>query len=222
MTNSTSASDDLDNKQVPTQVSQGGEPESYHALLKAAITQFAQKGFDGTRIETVAKEAHFNKSLVYRHFGDKEGLFKAALRHKLDERIRMLPESPLILADVMYNYFTETIRDREYIRLIVGEALHRDADAVVDEDWRHEYYRKHVATVQEAQRQGKLPDSIEPAFLMLLITSMVVFPAAFPQIARMLTGYNPDSPEFQERWKEATMGLEAAMRLAITANQDQS
>ncbi|MEO2032761.1 MAG: helix-turn-helix domain-containing protein [Planctomycetaceae bacterium] len=202
----------------PADVAGTDAPASYHALLKAAITHFAQKGFDGTRIEAVAREANYHKSLVYRHFGDKEGLFKAALRQKLDERIRMLPDSPLVLADVMYSYFTETLRDREYIRMIIGEAMCHDADAVIDEDWRYEYYRKHTELVKHAQKQGNLPDSIEPDFLMLMITSIILFPAALPQVAKMLTGYSPESQEFQQRWRSAVKSLEDALRLSITTD----
>ena len=202
----------------PTDAAGTDAPASYHALLKAAITHFARKGFDGTRIEAVAREANYHKSLVYRHFGDKEGLFKAALRRKLDERIRMLPDSPLVLADVMYSYFSETLKDRDYIRMIIGEALCHDANAVIDEDWRYEYYRKHTELVEQAQEQGNLPDSIEPDFLMLMITSIILFPAVLPQVAKMLTGYSPDSQEFQQRWRNAVKSLEDALRMSITTD----
>jgi AcrR family transcriptional regulator len=196
----------------------GDEPASYHAILRAAITQFAQKGFEGTRIETVAREAKFNKALVYRHFTDKEGLFKAALRHKLDERIQMLPSSPLDLSSVMFNYFTETLKDREYVRLIMGEAMMGEA-GVIDNSWRHDYYQKHVGLVKEAQANRQMPDSIAPDFLMLMFTSMILFPAVLPQVSRMLTGYSPESEEFQKRWKIAVEGLERALRQSIGNNQ---
>lgn len=219
-----SASPDESSRNTPETSEEGGAdaPASYHALLRAAIAQFAQKGFDGTRIEAVARQANFHKSLVYRHFGDKEGLFRAALRYKLDERIRMLPVAPLALADVMYSYFSETLRDRDYIRMIIGEALYHDADGVIDEDWRYEYYRRHTELVENAQQQGHLPDSIEPDFLMLMITSIILFPAALPQVARMLTGLSPDSPEFQERWQTAVKKLEAALRLSINTETPKS
>jgi len=188
------------------------EPASYHAILKAAITQFAQKGFEGTRIETVAREAKFNKALVYRHFGDKEGLFKAALRQKLDERMKLLPPSPLAIVDVMFSYLSETLKDREYIRMIMGEAMYDDGNGVIDEDWRHEYYQRHTELVEEVQKNGNLPDSIAPEFLTLIFTSITLFPAILPQVARMYTGYSPDSVEFQQRWKTAIKGFERALR----------
>ena len=216
MTDAAASADENSDKRSPN--GGGDVPASYHAILKAAITQFAQKGFEGTRIETVAREAKFNKALVYRHFSDKEGLFKAALRYKLDERIRMLPVSPLVLTDVMFNYFTETLKDREYIRMIMGEAMMGEA-GVINDSWRHQYYQKHVGLVEEAQANGQLPDSIAPDFLMLMFTSMILFPAVLPQVSRMLTGYSPESEEFQKRWKIAVEGLERALRLSISSNQ---
>ena len=198
----------------------GDVPASYHAILQAAITQFAQKGFEGTRIETVAREANFNKALVYRHFSDKQGLFKAALRHKLDERIRMLPASPigLDLTSVMFKYFMETLKDDTYIRMIMSEAMMGEA-GVIDDSWRSDYYQKHVGLFRDAQANGELPDYIAPDFLLLQITSIILIPLVFPQISKMVTGYAPESEEFQKRWKIAAEGLEGVLRQSIGNSQ---
>lgn len=47
------------------------------AILKAAEEVFAREGFDGARIDTIAAEAGYNKSLIFHYFGDKEGLYQA-------------------------------------------------------------------------------------------------------------------------------------------------
>lgn len=54
-------------------------PPSRQALLEAAIDALAIEGPDGVSIEGVARRAGYNKSLVYRHFGGREGLYTAAL-----------------------------------------------------------------------------------------------------------------------------------------------
>lgn len=198
------------------------EPASYHAIIEAAITQFAQKGFDGTRIETVAREAKYNKALVYRHFGTKEGLFRAALKHKLDERLKLITQPGDALSDVLSHWFMETRDDPDYVRLIVGEALFRDAAGVVDDDWRHEYYKKHVALTELAQEQGELPKSIEPGFLVVIFAAIFFFPVVLPQIARMISGYSPDSPEFQKHLRKALVVLENILRESVTADEEKS
>ena len=49
------------------------------AILKAAATAFAHKGFSGTSMEDVAAEAGITKLIVYRHFESKEELYEAVL-----------------------------------------------------------------------------------------------------------------------------------------------
>jgi TetR/AcrR family transcriptional regulator len=50
------------------------------AILNAAEAVFAAHGFDGARIDAIAAEAGYNKSLIFHYFGDKLGLYAAVLR----------------------------------------------------------------------------------------------------------------------------------------------
>lgn len=53
------------------------------AILVAARRQFAQAGYQGTTIRSVAAEAGIDPSLVMRYYGHKEGLFAAAAEFDL-------------------------------------------------------------------------------------------------------------------------------------------
>lgn len=48
-------------------------------ILESAEQEFLSKGYDGTSIDAIVKEAGGSKSTVYFHFRDKSGLFAAAL-----------------------------------------------------------------------------------------------------------------------------------------------
>src|SRR5690242_447249 len=48
-------------------------------IVKAAIQEFALKGYDGARIDQVARRSGANKTLLYYHIGNKDRLFTAAL-----------------------------------------------------------------------------------------------------------------------------------------------
>jgi AcrR family transcriptional regulator len=61
------------------------------AILDAARTHFAARGFDGANLRAIGAEASIDPSMVVRYFGSKEGLFAAAVDVDL-----LLPE----LADV--------------------------------------------------------------------------------------------------------------------------
>jgi AcrR family transcriptional regulator len=45
------------------------------ALLAAAEDIFARDGFEGARVDEIARSAGYNKSLIFQYFGDKEGLY---------------------------------------------------------------------------------------------------------------------------------------------------
>jgi TetR/AcrR family transcriptional regulator len=54
--------------------------QTREAILTAAEIVFAEHGFDGARIDTIADVSGFNKTLIFRYFGDKLGLYAAVLR----------------------------------------------------------------------------------------------------------------------------------------------
>src|SRR6266852_5479950 len=59
------------------------------AMLNAAEAVFAQHGFDGARIDAIAAEAGYNKSLLFQYFGDKLGLY-AEVNKRIDRDINEL------------------------------------------------------------------------------------------------------------------------------------
>ena len=61
-------------------------------ILAAALQEFAAKGIDGARVDTIAARAGVNKQLLYYYFDSKDGLFRAVLRERLAERA---PEAAL-------------------------------------------------------------------------------------------------------------------------------
>jgi AcrR family transcriptional regulator len=48
-------------------------------LLASARAQFVERGFDAVSIDAIARTAGVSKETIYRHFADKEALFRAAL-----------------------------------------------------------------------------------------------------------------------------------------------
>jgi TetR/AcrR family transcriptional regulator len=59
------------------------------AILNAAEAVFAEHGFDGARIDAIAAEAGYNKSLIGQYFGDKLGLYAEVLK-RVDREITEL------------------------------------------------------------------------------------------------------------------------------------
>jgi len=57
-----------------------GKPEeSRAAILKAALSEFADHGIDGARMDAIAKRARVNKALLYYYFKSKDALYEAVI-----------------------------------------------------------------------------------------------------------------------------------------------
>ncbi|RKP50193.1 TetR/AcrR family transcriptional regulator [Pararobbsia silviterrae] len=52
-------------------------------IFKTAIREFADKGFSGARVETIATRAKVNIRMIYHYFGGKEALYIEVLEHVL-------------------------------------------------------------------------------------------------------------------------------------------
>lgn len=55
-------------------------------LIQAAVTLFAQHGFDAVSTGAIAKAAGLTQSMVHYHFGTKDKLWKAAIEHIMHVR----------------------------------------------------------------------------------------------------------------------------------------
>ena len=56
-----------------------GNPDTREAILGAARTAFADKGYDGASIRTIATGAGVDPALVHHYVGTKDKLFLAAM-----------------------------------------------------------------------------------------------------------------------------------------------
>ncbi|MCP2341867.1 TetR/AcrR family transcriptional regulator [Actinomadura rupiterrae] len=54
--------------------------DSRTALLDAAAEEFARHGFKGARVQEVVRRAGVNERMIYHHFGNKEGLYRAVVQ----------------------------------------------------------------------------------------------------------------------------------------------
>ena len=72
---------DLPSKRGRTHDAEGAR----EAILKAAEKTFAEHGFDGARIDVIAKESGYNKSLIFQYYGDKLALYGAVIRRADDQ-----------------------------------------------------------------------------------------------------------------------------------------
>lgn len=77
-------------------------------LLRAARSVFAESGYRGATIAEIVRRANVTSPVLYHHFGDKAGLFRAAL---------------LEVADLLRTEWDRALRDKQTLRERVDAML---------------------------------------------------------------------------------------------------
>lgn len=110
------------------------------ALLAAAITEFADKGFAGARVNEIANRAGVNKQLLYHHFGNKDDLYRVTLEtvysqmRDKEKQLQLKDLSPLEAMRTLIAYsFDYLVEHPEFIRLVNDENAQGAPHAVQSE-----------------------------------------------------------------------------------------
>ncbi|HXE41430.1 MAG TPA: TetR/AcrR family transcriptional regulator, partial [Candidatus Baltobacteraceae bacterium] len=181
-------------------------------ILAAALKEFAAKGFHGTRVDVIARRAAINKRMLYHYFGDKEDLFKAVLRHKIAERRAWSANLSNDPAERLPFWFTMLCNDVDWVRLLEWEALQNNSDKVMDEEERHAATADWLKRLRERQKNGELSDEFDARHIALAMQSLTMFPVAFPQLTRLITGKSIFDPKFQKERAEFLKKFAEAFR----------
>jgi TetR/AcrR family transcriptional regulator len=179
-------------------------------ILAAALKEFAAKGFAGARVDVIARRASINKRMLYHYFGDKEELFKAVLRRKLSQRQTWAEALSGEPEETLPFWFEAACKDPDWIRLFEWEALQGDWQNVIDEEERLASVARGLERIRQRQARGQIDASLDPRHVMLTIRSLTMFPVAFPQLTRLITGRSIFDPKFQKERSEFLKKFAAA------------
>jgi AcrR family transcriptional regulator len=183
-------------------------------ILDAALREFALRGFAGARVDAIASRAGVNKRMLYHYFEDKEGLFRAVLRHKIAERMTRVEAQAAdshLGSDVPL-WFKQNCLDADWVRLLAWESLQTVKGRVLDEVDRRKLSRRAVLLVKRKQELGQLRRDVSPEFLHLAKVSLSMFPMALPQLVRLITGRSPHDTKFQRDYAKFLETIPGAFR----------
>jgi TetR/AcrR family transcriptional regulator len=180
------------------------DPEATKSrLLAAALQEFAEKGIAGARVDVIAERAKTNKRMLYYYFGSKEGIYREILRQRLLSTTETLRNTDVADPGRLAVRHDRLLDSPQYVRLLMWEALEPDAAAPLeDEPSRQALYRSWVDTIEVEQRAGRLPADLDAAQMLLSEMALIMFPVAFPQLTRLITGSGPEDAEYAKRRRE--------------------
>lgn len=151
-------------------------------ILKGAMQEFSERGFDGARIDKIALRAGVNKNLLYHHYVNKDGLFSALLEH-MYEKIRArqrdleLREKDPIDAIRRLVVFTGKIwvQFPEFLRLLQSENLTGGRHVAVSPKV-PSLYEPLLATLQDVlergSQSGQFRSDVDPVDLYISISAL--------------------------------------------------
>lgn len=184
-------------------------------ILTAALGEFAAKGFAGARVDKIAARSRSNKRMIYHYFNDKAGLFRAVLRQKISERTsRVYSLAPDNLAARLSLWFEQNCQDQDWMRLLTWDSLQTTGD-LMDVRERRRQVKRAVNLTRREQKAGALDQAYEPAYLVLAVTALAMFPHALPQLSRLITGRSPQDAQFQATYKKVLKRIALAFAPAL-------
>lgn len=170
-------------------------------ILAAAAGEFAAHGHAGARVDAIARRAGSNKRMLYHYFNDKEGLYRAVLRTKITERRTQFEAAPVDPVENLPFRFELMCRDLEWIRLLGWEALENKGGRVQEEQFRRKGLQRALERLRGHQAAGKLTSAHDRRHLLLAKLALTMFPIAFPQLTRLVTGTAARDPKFQRAYR---------------------
>lgn len=184
-------------------------------ILQCALEAFAASGFDGASVRDIAAQAGVQHGLIRHHFGDKDGLWRAAVDYlfeRLHEETGNTPDEahlpPVEQAKArVRRYVRYCARHPEHARIMMQESVtdSERLDWAVDEHIRpdHEARWAHLKRFVEA---GVYPD-VPLASLTYMLVAMAQMPFVLaPEVARIY-GADPRDEAFVEAHADAVVRL---------------
>lgn len=158
------------------------------AILQAALDEFSSVGYDGARVDRIAAEAGLSKPLLYDYFGDKDELYKAALREAYvqiragEEKLALEALSPEDAVAALVMFTMTHFRTRPWFITMLNTENLRKGSSVGKIGDRREIQSKLLVKLEEVLKRG-WKDGVflrkaEPVDVYLMIASLCYFPVS--------------------------------------------
>lgn len=196
------------------------------ALMDAATELFAERGFDGTRVDQIAQTAGVNKAMISYHFGGKKRLYNEILAVTLNSahvRFHEIRHSSAPADDRLRDFIfafadlaaTQPALPVMVIREVLSGGLH------IDEDLLPRFldlFKLVQEIIEQGVREGTFTNVNSYVTHLSLLGSLVFF-FATKQVRELLAG--APLPSSVPEVREFVRDLERMMRRGLAAQNAQ-
>jgi TetR/AcrR family transcriptional regulator len=201
--------------------SRGRPEESRAAILRAAVSEFAQEGVAGARTDAIARAAKVNKALLYYYFKDKEALYGAVLDQVFGGLIASvgevlscdLPPREKILA-YAGAHFDYVASHPMYPRIVQGEMMGAGRGRTnhlerIAKKYFQPLFRRLAEVLKTGQASGEFRP-VDPLHFVPSMIAVIVFYFTSAPVMRVMTGKDPLTPERVAVRRRAVLDLISA------------
>lgn len=140
-------------------------------ILDAAKSLFLEKGFDGASINSIAKLASVNKTLIFHHYQDKATLWKKVKENIIENSVT----PPQYDMSSVQSYFQSILDYRfdlysnhpELARLVAWQQVSHEHELLIGNDFASPNHW--LKDIKALQKSGKLKKEIDAKLIMLFI-----------------------------------------------------
>lgn len=178
-------------------------------ITAAARQEFATRGFDGARVDEIARRAGVNKQLLFYYYHSKRGLFQAVLAQGTRELERALatdlgPKSGGSLERIRHALealFDLLLAHPDLVSLLT-QAGRQDAGSLAPA------IKRLVVLLAEGQGLGQVRDDVDPHMVAAqALVLMVGYLKLESLIAASAPPLSADEPALRQRWRDAAADL---------------
>ena len=141
-----------------------GKQQVQRALIDAGIKLFSERGMKNVSVRELADEARVNHSLLFRHFGNKDGLIKVVFEERF-EKMGVFNDSQLTDGEKMLETSIRAVmQDEQLWRLMTFAALEGG-------DWilrsiPSPYIQATLSQLEKSQNEGSIYNGVEASVLL--------------------------------------------------------
>lgn len=197
------------------------DPASTEArIFEAALAEFARKGRDGARMQSIADRAGINKAMLHYYFRNKDRLYAQVFQYVFHRFGRAFIDAVELEAERSFDAALATFVDRyidfvsanlDVLRLMVneflagGEVIRAEMQALIAAGAAPP--QRLLVLIVRAIERGEVR-AVDPRHLMVTVISACLFPfIAFPMIVTLFPDAEADRAEFFAQRKRHLLEL---------------
>lgn len=171
-----------------------GKEQVQRALIDAGIKLFSERGMSNVSVRDLAEEAGVNHSLLFRHFGNKDGLIKAVFEERFN-RMGVFNSTEITDGEQMLETSIRAVmQDEQLWRLMTFAALEGE-DSIL-RSIPSPYIASTLKELEKSQRKGAIYDGVEAPVLLASGFALGLGWAVFRRILMSMAGAS--DREFEE------------------------